>query len=110
MSATVLDVDSFCSSIGIDPKNVAYIKVPSTFPIKNRPINLDYCNVNLKYTNIDQGLNDLTDRVETILEMHKNDKGKNILDKIKIDHFIEIEDNAYDTIREMSRFLNEKSR
>ena len=75
MSATVLDVDSFCNSIGIDPKEVAYIKVPSTFPVKNREISLEFCNVNLKYTNLKEGLVDTVNHVEKILERHKNEKG-----------------------------------
>ena len=50
------------------------------------------------------------DRLRGVLiNMHKNDKGKRILDKIKIDRFIYIEDNAYDSIREMRRFINEQS-
>ncbi len=53
---------------------------------------------------------EIKDRLRGVLiNMHKNDKGKRILDKIKIDRFIEIEDNAYDSIREMRRFINEAS-
>lgn len=75
MSATVLDIDSFCESIGLEPQNVAYIQVPSTFPTENRQINLEHCNVSLKYTNIETGLRDLTKQVKLILAKHPNEKG-----------------------------------
>lgn len=41
-----------------------------------------------------------------LLEMHLNIKGRNILRKVKIDQFIEIEDSAYDSIREMRKFVD----
>lgn len=42
------------------------------------------------------------------LNMHFDAEGRSILEKVKIDRFAEIEDSAYDSIREMQRFLNEK--
>lgn len=36
-----------------------------------------------------------------LLNMHKDEKGSEILEKIKIDRFAEIEDSAYDSIRKM---------
>jgi phosphonate transport system substrate-binding protein len=44
---------------------------------------------------------------DVLINMHKDDKGKRILEKIRIDRFIEIEDSAYDSIREMRRLVNE---
>jgi len=38
MSATVLDVESFCREVGLNPRDVKVIKVGSTFPVINRPI------------------------------------------------------------------------
>jgi ATP-dependent DNA helicase DinG len=38
MSATVLDPDVFCSSLGIDPSNVAFYRMKNRFPASNRPI------------------------------------------------------------------------
>lgn len=38
---------------------------------------------------------------EIFLHMHEDERGKEILDNIKIDKFIEIEDAAYNSIREM---------
>jgi phosphonate transport system substrate-binding protein len=44
---------------------------------------------------------------EVLLNMHKSDKGMGILDKVKIDRFVEIEDKAYDSIRDMRNFIDE---
>ncbi|MDO8281894.1 MAG: phosphate/phosphite/phosphonate ABC transporter substrate-binding protein [Thermodesulfovibrionia bacterium] len=43
-----------------------------------------------------------------LLNMHLDDEGRSILEKVKIDRFVRTEDSAYDSIREMQRFLNEK--
>jgi len=76
MSATVLNPDSFLESIGLnDRSDVAYIPVPSTFPKENRKISLAYCNVNLKYTNLKQGIKDLNSNIEKILNKHIGEKG-----------------------------------
>jgi Rad3-related DNA helicase len=40
MSGTIYDHDQYCRSIGIDPKDALSIKIPSSFPVKNRPIYL----------------------------------------------------------------------
>lgn len=38
MSATILDVDIICKSLGLDKSHVAAIRLKNNFPIKNRPI------------------------------------------------------------------------
>lgn len=45
---------------------------------------------------------------DILLKMHLDAEGRSILNKVKIDRFVRIEDSAYDSIREMQRFLNEK--
>lgn len=40
MSGTIYDHDQYCRSIGIDPREALSIKIPSSFPIQNRPIYL----------------------------------------------------------------------
>lgn len=37
--------------------------------------------------------------------MHEDEKGRVILDKIKIDRFILIDDSAYDSVREMRAWI-----
>jgi Rad3-related DNA helicase len=38
MSATILDIKTFCSSIGLEHDDVKVIRVGSDFPPQNRPI------------------------------------------------------------------------
>lgn len=38
MSATILDKDSYCEDLGIDPKRTAFISIASEFPVDNRPV------------------------------------------------------------------------
>ena len=38
MSATILDKDAFCKSVGLAPDEVKFIPIGSDFPIQNRPI------------------------------------------------------------------------
>lgn len=40
-----------------------------------------------------------------LINMHTDPEGKKILDKIKIDRFVEIDDSAYDSIREMGKWI-----
>jgi phosphonate transport system substrate-binding protein len=40
-----------------------------------------------------------------LLNMHMDAEGRSILEKVKIDRFLEIDDSAYDSIREMQEFL-----
>lgn len=38
MSSTILDKDSYCSDLGINPDETAFISLPSEFPEDNRPV------------------------------------------------------------------------
>ena len=38
MSATILDIETFCSSVGLEHDDVKVIRVGSDFPLQNRPI------------------------------------------------------------------------
>jgi ATP-dependent DNA helicase DinG len=38
LSATILDAETFLRALGVDPKEASFIRVPSSFPVKNRPI------------------------------------------------------------------------
>ena len=37
MSATILSKSNFCRNLGINPEDAYFLKVPSTFPVYNRP-------------------------------------------------------------------------
>ena len=47
MSATILDVDTFCRYIGLPREQVKFIQADSDFPVEHRPIralNVQYLN------------------------------------------------------------------
>jgi len=74
MSATILDKDAFCQSLGIDKNDVAFLTVPSPFPIKNRPIFV-FGVGKMSAKHIDKTLPKLAKAVQEILDNHKDEKG-----------------------------------
>jgi phosphonate transport system substrate-binding protein len=51
---------------------------------------------------------ELKEKLRSIfLDMHKDPKGRQILEKVLIDRFITIEDSAYDSIRQMEAFMQD---
>jgi len=92
MSATVVDKETFCKSVGVPAEDVAFLHIPSPFPVKNRPIH--YLGVgSMSKDNIDTTLPNMIKVVKQLLELHKKDKGiihcvnyriaKEIVDTIK---------------------------
>jgi Rad3-related DNA helicase len=74
MSATVVDKDTFCKSVGVDPSQAAYLRLPSPFPLENRPIH--YLGVgSMSMNQIDDTLPRLAATVKDLLELHKDEKG-----------------------------------
>lgn len=72
MSATIIDPDNFCKSLGID--NFKYVEAESTFEPKNAPI---VCNTKFKlnYYNLKNNLPKVIKQIVEICDHHKNDKG-----------------------------------
>lgn len=74
LSATIIDKDVFCQSIGIDQNEVAYLSIPSPFPIENRPTH--YIPVgSMSMNNIEKSLPIMAEAIKMILERHPNVKG-----------------------------------
>ncbi len=74
MSATILDHETFCSSLGISSKDVAFISLPSPFPVENRPIiAAPIGKMNMR--EINATLPKLTKAVREIINNHKGEKG-----------------------------------
>jgi Rad3-related DNA helicase len=76
MSATILDVDAFCTSLGLAPKEVKFIQVPSDFPVQNRPV----FPLNIAYLNSDslqqqEVQTKISGAVENVMTLHRNHKG-----------------------------------
>lgn len=77
MSATILNPQAFCKSIGlIYDKEVKFIQVKSDFPVENRPIyplNIAYLNYNnLQSPEIRSSI---TNTIDGIMTIHNTDKG-----------------------------------
>jgi len=72
MSATIIDVDNYCKTLGVE--NYKYIEVDSPFDSRKAPI---YCSTKYKlnYKNIDMVLPYMIDQVRELCEQHKNQKG-----------------------------------
>ena len=76
MSATILDKDAFCKSLGLAPKEVKFIQVPSDFRLQNRPI----IPLNIAYLNSDSlKLQEIQIKIaraiDNLMTLHRNDKG-----------------------------------
>lgn len=74
MSATIVDKDTFCKSVGIDPNDAAFLHIPSPFPVKNRPIHFVPVG-SMSKDNIDATLPVMAQVVKQLLDGHKNEKG-----------------------------------
>lgn len=74
MSATILNKESFCESLGIPLDQAEFISIPSPFPVENRPI--FYAPVGkMGKDNIDKTLPNLIAAIKAILDSHPNEKG-----------------------------------
>ena len=76
MSATILDSDTFCRGIGLEPDDVKVIRVGSDFPLQNRPI----YPLNVAYLNYAELQKDAVKRIiavaiDRIMTEHKDHKG-----------------------------------
>jgi Rad3-related DNA helicase len=74
MSATILDHNVFCQSLGIPMNDVEFIRIPSPFPIENRPVVILPVG-KMGSKNLDATLPKLATAVREILSSHPNEKG-----------------------------------
>lgn len=74
MSATILDINMFCKELGIDPNNVAFLRLDSTFPAKNRTI--EYVPMGkMSQKELQQTMPKMISGIDVILEGHAKEKG-----------------------------------
>ena len=76
MSATILDKDAFCTSLGLASEELKFIRVPSDFPLQNRPI----IPSNIAYLNSDTLRQEkvqikIAGAIDNLMTLYKNDKG-----------------------------------
>jgi ATP-dependent DNA helicase DinG len=74
MSATILDKDAFCRSLGIKAPEAEFISLPSPFPFENRPI-FGVGVGSMNKSNIESTLPKIVQAVRKILDQHPDEKG-----------------------------------
>jgi len=74
LSATIVNKDVYCKSIGLDPDEISYLKVDSPFPVQNRPVHFIPAG-SMSKSEIDKTLPVLVEAVKMILDRHPNEKG-----------------------------------
>lgn len=78
MSSTILNKKGFCSDLGIDPHETAFLSLDSDFPKENRPVYyIPQMKVNAKW-NTPENASDranLLKAIEMTLDLHKEDTG-----------------------------------
>jgi Rad3-related DNA helicase len=74
LSATIIDIDSFCLSVGIKKDEVAYLRLPSTFPIENRRVHVMPVG-SMSRKNFDETMPMMVRLIKEILRQHSSDKG-----------------------------------
>jgi Rad3-related DNA helicase len=74
MSATILDAKTWARNLGIPGKSLGFVDIPSSFPVKNRPIIPEYAG-NLGWKTLEQSLPNLYATVGRILERHAGQRG-----------------------------------
>lgn len=73
-SATILDREAFCASVGLDVSRVALVDVPHTFPIEHRPL-FDVSAGKMTYEEREQTLPDLARTLVGLMTTHPDEKG-----------------------------------
>ena len=73
-SATILDGDAFCASVGLDPDRVALVDVPHTFPVENRPL-YDVTRGKMTYDRREETLPALAHTLVRLMQRHPDEKG-----------------------------------
>lgn len=74
MSATIVDKEIFCDSLGIKKEEVAFLSILSPFPIENRPVH--FLSVgSMSKNSIEFTLPKIVEVVKMLLEKHNKEKG-----------------------------------
>jgi ATP-dependent DNA helicase DinG len=76
MSATILDSNTLCESLGLAPDEVKFIQVGSDFPLQNRPIHpLNITYLNFDNLQLQEVKTKIAIAIDEIMTSHKNQKG-----------------------------------
>lgn len=76
MSGTIYGKESFCKPLGINPEDAHYIRIPSTFPVENRPI---YCKpqyqVDTSFKCWNENFEEMIEKMSGIMTIFSDAKG-----------------------------------
>jgi len=73
-SATILNGEAFCASVGLDTDRVALVDVPHTFPVENRPL-YDVTQGKMTYDCREETLPALARTLVGLMQRHPDEKG-----------------------------------
>lgn len=76
MSGTVYGKEIFCSNLGLNPADVHYIRIPSSFPVENRPIiaKPEY-QVDTSFAMWNENFDEMIEKIEKIMTIFGDAKG-----------------------------------
>lgn len=105
LSATILDFSTYMKMLGLKREEVAIIRVPSIFPVQNRPITTQYAVGYLNQKNLDASLPNIINAIDMILETNENSNVKGIIHGVtyKICNYI------YENLANRKRLLYPKN-
>lgn len=76
MSGTIFDKVLFCQKLGINPSEAAFIRIPSMFPVENRPIYLKpQYQVDTSFAKWNENFDEIVEKVEKIMNIFSEDRG-----------------------------------
>ena len=74
MSATIVDRDVFCRTVGIPLDQAAFLRIPSPFPVENRQVHFMPIG-SMSKANIENTLPKMAEAVSMLMNEHRNEKG-----------------------------------
>lgn len=76
MSGTIYDKSLFCRNIGVNPEKAYFIRIPSTFPLANRPIyaKSDY-QADTSYQGWNDNFKDIVEKISKVCNIFSDVKG-----------------------------------
>jgi Rad3-related DNA helicase len=76
MSGTIYGKEVFCSNLGLNPADVHYIRIPSSFPVENRPIiaKPEY-QVDTSFAMWNENFDEMIEKIEKIMKIFGDAKG-----------------------------------
>ena len=87
MSATIVDKDVFCSTLGIDPDRAAFMKMRSPFPVESRKV-VRLPVGSMSRSCIERTLPIMAETLKMLLEKHSDQKGIVHASTFKIAQFL----------------------